>query len=211
MPKIKPFEKYAGEYENWFERNRDLYRAELKAVCELMPHFDKGLEIGVGTGRFAAPLNIKFGVEPSPKMAEKAEQRAIKVFQGTAENLPFSGEEFDLVLMVTTICFVDDITQSLSEAYRVLKEDGYVIVGFIDKDSELGQKYQNKRQRSRFYREAVFVSTAEVLDHLQRTGFKKHQIRQALIPEEPPDSVRIGFGEGSFVVIRSIKKLCEGK
>ncbi len=205
MPKIKPFEKYAGEYENWFERNRDLYRAELKAVWELMPHFDKGLEIGVGTGRFAAPLNIKFGVEPSPKMAEKAEQRGIEVSQGIAENLPFSDEEFDLVLMVTTICFVDDIPQSLSEAHRVLKQDGYVLLGFIDKDSELGQKYQNKRQKSRFYRQAVFVSTAEMLDLLQKAGFKTHQTRQVLIPGEPSDAVHAGFGKGSFVVIRSTK------
>lgn len=205
MPKIKPFEKYAEEYENWFERKRDLYKAELKAVQELMPPFDKGLEIGAGTGRFAAPLNIKFGVEPSPKMAGKAKQRGINVFQGTAENLPFSDDEFDLVLMVTTICFVDDISQSLSEAHRVLKENGYVILGFIDKDSELGQKYQNKRKRSRFYREAVFVPTAEILNLLQKAGFKTDQTRQVLIPGEPPDAVRAGFGEGSFVVIRSTK------
>jgi ubiquinone/menaquinone biosynthesis C-methylase UbiE len=207
MPKIEAFEKYAGQYEEWFERNRDLYRAELKAVQELMPFFDKGLEIGVGTGRFAAPLNIKFGMEPSPKMAERAEQRGIRVIEGTAEELPFTDEEFDLVLMVTTICFVDDIPQSFREAFRVLQKDGHFLLGLIDKDSYLGRKYQIRRDRSRFYREAVFVSAREILKEMRKTGFGALEIRQALLPDEPPDVIKNGAGIGSFAVVRGQKNV----
>ena len=56
MPRISPFEKYAEQYERWFEKNRWVYEAELRAVKAMMPTVGIGLEIGVGTGRFAGPF-----------------------------------------------------------------------------------------------------------------------------------------------------------
>lgn len=37
---------------------------------ELLPMHGSGIEIGVGTGRFALPLGIKQGIEPSRSMTE---------------------------------------------------------------------------------------------------------------------------------------------
>ena len=65
MPKIVPFQKYAARYERWFEKNHWVYEAELKAVRSLLPEGQYGMEIGVGTGKFAAPLGVKIGVDPS--------------------------------------------------------------------------------------------------------------------------------------------------
>jgi len=65
MPKIFPFEKYADQYEEWFVKNRWVYEAELRAVKTMIPYQGRGVEIGVGTGRFAEPLGTKIGVEPS--------------------------------------------------------------------------------------------------------------------------------------------------
>ena len=62
MPKITPFEKYAEKYDTWFENNRWVYKAELRAVKAMIPTIGRGLEIGVGTGRFAESLGIKTGV-----------------------------------------------------------------------------------------------------------------------------------------------------
>jgi ubiquinone/menaquinone biosynthesis C-methylase UbiE len=120
MAKIKPFEEYTVRYEDWFERNKFGYRSELQAVRIQLPEKGEGAEIGVGTGRFAAPLGIKHGVEPSAKMREIAKQRGIDVMDGTAEKLPFDDSRFDYLLMVTTICFLDDVLGSLKEAYRVI-------------------------------------------------------------------------------------------
>ncbi|MFO7866910.1 MAG: class I SAM-dependent methyltransferase [Candidatus Aminicenantes bacterium] len=205
MPKIEPFEKDSDSYDAWFDRHRDIFDAELQVVRLLMPPFEKGVEIGVGTGRFAVPVGIEEGVEPSKKMAEKAEKRGVRVHAGTAENLPLPDEKFDLALMVTTVCFLDDILQSFREAHRVLKKGGYLMVGFINKDSELGKKYQRKRRKSRFYKEAVFVPAETVLEKLQNAGFKTTASGQTLIPGEPPSVIREGFGEGSFVVLKSVK------
>ena len=139
-------------------------------------------------------------------MAAKAEQLGIKVVPGVAENLPFADAEFDCVLMVTTICFVDDIVASFREARRVLKPGGCIIVGFVDKETELGRQYLAKREKSKFYKAATFFSTREVLDHLTEAGFGEVEIRQTLLPGEDQMTVQNGFGEGAFIAIRSVKR-----
>ena len=206
--KIEIFEKYTEDYENWFVRHENLYRAELEAVRALMPPFEKGIEIGVGTGRFAAPLGIDIGVEPSRHMAEIARKKGIEVIVGVAENLPLKEESFDLALMVTTICFVDDPGKSLREIWRILKPGGYVLIGFVDRKSALGRLYEKNRSKSRFYKDATFFSTEEVLELLQKTGFEACRMKQTLFGpdlEHMETSVKDGYGEGAFVVIRCRK------
>lgn len=209
MGKIEPFENYTGEYEDWFERNKFVYLSELEAIRSQVPKSGYGLEIGVGSGRFAAPLGIKLGIEPSKKMREIAKERGIEVIAGVAEALPFPDTQFDFALMVTTICFLDDIERALQEAYRVLKPDGCLIVGFIDKESPLGRLYQRHKEDSVFYRVATFYSVAEVITHLQKASFKNFSFTQTvfhnLAEVKDIEPVLAGYGKGSFVVIKARK------
>ncbi len=206
MPKTEPFEKYSDRYDEWFEKNSIVYHAELETIRRLIPSSQaNGLEVGVGSGMFAVPLGIKVGVEPSEKMAAKAEKQGIRVFRGVAEDLPFSDSKFDFVLMVTTICFVDDVLKSFREAFRVLKPRGYIIVGFVDRESELGRQYSEKRNTSVFYKEAVFFSTHEVCQYLMDAGFGNMTFKQTLISGETQEMIQNGFGKGSFVVIKGEK------
>jgi ubiquinone/menaquinone biosynthesis C-methylase UbiE len=208
MARIEPFEKYSKEYDEWFMKNQDIYLAELNVIKGLVPSGKFGVEIGVGTGRFALPLEIKIGVEPSKKMAEISRKRGIQVYEGVAEQLPFNDETFDFVLLVTTICFVDDLEESFIEAYRILKIDGFIIIGFVDKESELGRRYQLKRKKSKFYKDARFYLAKEVLDLLRKANFENVAIRQTVFPSRIGriDSVEDGYGKGSFVIIKAIKK-----
>ena len=208
MVRIESFEKYCKEYDEWFKKNQDIYMAELNVIKELVPSDKFGIEIGIGTGRFALPLGIKVGVEPSEKMAEISRNRGIQVYEGAAEQLPFNNETFDFVLLVTTICFVDDLIESFKEAYRVLKYEGFIIVGFVDKESELGKQYQLKRKKSKFYKDVTFYSVKEVIDFLRKTNFENVVIRQTVFPSRTGriDSVEDGYGKGSFVIIKAIKQ-----
>jgi len=53
--------------------------------------------------------------------------------------------------MVTTICFVDDVLQSFQEVHRILKTNGAFIIGFVDKESPVGNFYLNDKDRRLFY------------------------------------------------------------
>jgi len=209
MARIKAFEEFAGEYEEWFEKHEWAYKSELKAVRKLLPDFTHAIEIGIGTGRFAIPLGIKNGVEPSPRMAGIARARGLCVVERPCEDLPYDDRQFDLVLMVTTICFVDDVSKCLSEIDRVLQPGGHILVGFIDSNSRLGKLYQAKKGASKFYGDATFYSFTEVREFLRTSGFDDLVSVQTIFrpPSEmdSPDEVKKGSGEGSFVVMRGRK------
>jgi SAM-dependent methyltransferase len=207
MPKIGAFERHSDAYDDWFDKNQEAYVAELKAIRQLLPTGNAtGLEIGIGSGKFAIPLGIKIGVEPSIQMAAKAKKLGLEVHPGVAEELPFPADQFDFVLMVTTICFVDDVVKSFQEALRVLVPGGSILIGFVDMESELGQKYLQNRHKSKFYQEATFFSTQEVLDYLKIAKFRTTEIKQTLIPGDPEETVLDGFGQGAFVVIKATKE-----
>ena len=208
MARIESFERYSREYDEWFIKNHNIYLAELNAIKKLVPSSKFGVEVGVGTGRFALPLGIKVGIEPSKKMAEISRNRGIQVYEGVAEQLPFDDKTFDFVLFVTTICFVDNLTKSFKEAYRVLKNNGFILIGFVDKKSKLGKRYQVKREKSKFYKDATFYSAEEVIDFLRKTNFEDMIIKQTVFPSSIGrlDSIEDGYGKGSFVIIKANKK-----
>lgn len=209
MPKKSVFETHALEYDQWFVDNEKIYLAEINTLKMLLPPDKIGLEIGVGTGRFAGPLNIGIGVEPCKPMAERARQRGIKVFEGVAELLPFAEGTFDYALMVTTICFVTDPLRALQEARRILKPGGFLVLAFVDKESDLGKKYLERKSKSLFYQDAVFFSTQEIIALLKTAGFTIALIKQTLLMKEGVlDTLLIedGYGKGSFIAIQAQKK-----
>lgn len=209
MAKYGPFQKNSGKYDEWFDKNKFYYESELQAVKELLPENKKGAEIGVGSGRFAAPLGIKLGVDPSSKMGEIAQKRGVEFIEGVAESLPFEDSKFDFLLMVTTLCFLDDAGKAFKEANRVLKSGGCMIIGFIDADSYLGKLYEKRKKESTFYKDATFYSVKEVISIMKKAHFKEFSFRQTLFQHKNGlkdiEPVKRGFGEGSFVVIKGVK------
>lgn len=207
--KIQPFEEYTEKYQNWFVRNKFAYLSELAAVRHLLPNHGIGIEIGVGSGKFAVPLNIRFGLDPSDKMMEIAKERGIRVVKGVGETLPYKSEMSDYVLMVTTICFLDDLELAFKEIYRILKQGGFFINGFVDRESKLGKKYQKHKQENLFYRIAEFFSVNEVIKYLEESNFTDFKFVQTIFHDlneiNEVEPVKSGHNEGSFVVISAKK------
>lgn len=212
MLQIAPFEKHVAEYDEWFEKHPFAYESELAALRQQLlslPENLRGLEVGVGTGRYAAPLGIREGIEPSEEMAKRAVRRGVEVVNARAEKLPYRDIHFDFVLIVT-ICHFDKVTEALAEAYRVLKPGGALILGFLERDGLIARAYEARREQSIFYRHATFYSVKRVKDMLEKTGFKGLSFTQTLFGKlEDIDAIqdaRPGYGEGSFVVVKAIKK-----
>ncbi len=210
MAKTSAFDQHALAYDAWFTDNQAYFKAELEAIRCLFPGPGKGIEIGVGTGRFAQALDIHWGIEPSKDMYTIARDRGITIINGVAEALPIKAESFDHVLLVTTICFLDSLTQSLEEVFRILKQKGLVLIGFIEKESELGRKYQSRKKKSRYYKDATFHSVDEVLHTLRIAGFTDFKFTQTLFAEDGETAmvpkVKAGHDKGAFIVVRAQKK-----
>lgn len=210
MLKTDPYQKYTNQYDKWFDENHHAYKAELRAVRSFISGNPCSLEIGVGTGRFAAPLGIRIGIEPAESMRKIARKREIEVLGGVAEYLPFKDSSFELVLMVTVICFVNDIYKTFKESFRVLSDSGSIVIGMIDWGSPLGQIYLNHKQDSLFYKQAIFYSVDELIEIMRRTGFDDFSFCQTIFNDisEISDNeiVRTGYGNGLFAVIHGKKK-----
>lgn len=200
-----PFESHTQRYEDWFEKHEAAYLSELLALRPFVPWTGRGLEIGVGTGRFAAPLGVREGLDPSPAMLARAAARDIETADGVGEDLPYADDSFDHLLLVATLSFLQSPQQMLSEARRVLKPGGKLVIGFIDRESELGRDYQARQADNVFYREATFHSAGEVETLLHDAGFAIEAWGQTLsrslaeISEIEP--LRPGHGECGFVVV----------
>ena len=138
------FDKHYQEYDEWYDRNRYAYLSELEAVKKGLPKKGYGLEVGVGSGRFAGPLGVDVGIDPSKKMVELARGRGVDARLGSGEEPSFKDSTFDYVAIIVTLCFVLDPEKVIAESARVLKPGGKIIIGIIDKESFLGKFYRKK-------------------------------------------------------------------
>jgi SAM-dependent methyltransferase len=206
---IRIFAEWAEAYDAWFDLHPLAYESELQALKRLVPPQGRGLEIGVGSGRFALPLGIEVGVEPAGSMARMARNRGLKVIRGYAEALPFKDQAYDFVLLVTVLCFLADPLAALREATRVLKPAGRIIIGMIDGNSPLGQVCEASKRESRFYRQARFYPVTQVLEWLQSLGYQNLITCQTIFKSLPEithrEPVKAGHGEGGFVAIQAQK------
>lgn len=211
MLNFNPFDKYYKEYDGWFDKNKYTYLSELRLLKSLLPKNKIGLEIGIGSGRFAMPLKIKYGIDNAQNMVDFCKQKGIEAYYASAEKPPFKNDFFDFVLLNNTVCFLLDLDIVFKEIFRVLKKDGILIVGFIDKDSFLGD-YYSKKVNSKFYKLANFYSSLDILLFLAKNNFFNYKIKQTLfsLPKEIKNIEKIKdfYGEGGFVAIKSEKKIC---
>ncbi len=209
MTKTSSFDMHHERYEAWFVEHSAAYVSELLALRSLLPVEGRGLEIGVGTGRFAAPLGLQVGVEPSAAMRTLALARGIEVVEGVAEDLPFADGTFDHVLIVTTICFVDSPARMLAETRRVLRGGGLVVVGFIDRESDMGRHYEAHKEESVFYRQATFFSAGEVRVLLEEAGFCVsawvQTLAHPLAETHNIEPARAGCGRCAFVAVSAVR------
>ncbi len=201
------FNQRAQEYDQWYDDNPLILESEIEAVRQVTPPFERALEVGVGTGRFAQALGIRLGLEPSEAMAALARARGIEVVEGVAEALPFEDGSFDAVFLITVDCYLEELAPALLECRRVLIGGGHLILGHVDIDAPLGAVYEAEKDQDPFYREAIFRGTAEVLDELDQAGFDVKAIRQTVTSFEPVrQPVCEGHGDGIFVALRAVKR-----
>jgi ubiquinone/menaquinone biosynthesis C-methylase UbiE len=201
------FDKYYKKYDEWYDKYTVAFSSELEAIRKVLPKRGKGLEIGVGTGRFASSLGIEYGIDSSENMVKMARERGVDAQIGIGEKLPFANNVFDYVVMINTLCFVKDPLMVLRESRRVLKQNARIVIGIVDKNSFLGRFYQKKK--SSFYKKAHFLETKELTELLRVAGFKSFSYYQTLF-SFPDEITKVekplkGFDRGGFIVVGAKK------
>ncbi|MFW5738802.1 MAG: class I SAM-dependent methyltransferase [Myxococcota bacterium] len=89
------------------------------------------LEVGCGTGLILEQLvphcRSAKGVDLSPGMLEPAKARGLDVQVGSATELPFEDEQFDVVCSFKVLAHVPEIDRAIKEMLRVTRTGGYVL------------------------------------------------------------------------------------
>ncbi len=186
-----PFDATCSEYDAWFdsEKGRIILSQELACLrMGMSSPTGRWLEVGVGTGRFAAALGVSDGVDPSAPMLALAVQRGIRAVDGVGESLPYPDGTFDGALMTTTLCFLSDPEQSFRECRRVLKAAGRLVVGMIPADSPWGRLYARKAADGHpIYSAATFHSPDDVIRLASGSGFEFQEAWSCLLT--PPEDL----------------------
>ena len=139
-------ERVASHYEAWYEtpegeRADALEKALLGRLLERFPGGGSALEIGCGTGHFTRWLDAQglasVGLDLSAPMLVQAQALdGHPLVHGDGYRLPFADGSFDLVVMITTLEFLERPRQALAEALRVGRNG--VLFGVLNRCSILG-------------------------------------------------------------------------
>lgn len=167
------FDNEANEYDEWYETKlgafSDKVQTEL-ALSFFKPNSGmKILDVGCGTGNFSiklAKMGCKvIGIDKSEKMLEKAKMKAegkeldIEFHKMDVYDLDFPNESFDGVFSMAAFEFIYEPKKAYDDMYRVLKENGYLLIGTINKESRWGQLYRSEIfQEESVYKYADFKS-----------------------------------------------------
>jgi ubiquinone/menaquinone biosynthesis C-methylase UbiE len=94
------------------------------------------LEVGCGTGlvltRIARFARKAEGIDLSPGMLEKAREKGLHVTEGSATELPFQSESFDVTCSFKVLAHIPDIESALSEMARVTRKGGMILAEFYN-------------------------------------------------------------------------------
>lgn len=94
------------------------------------------LEVGCGTGLVLKRIS-KFarkaeGIDLSPGMLEKARQRGLSVVEGSATELPFASDSFDVTCSFKVLAHIPPIEIALAEMARVTRPGGMILAEFYN-------------------------------------------------------------------------------
>ena len=129
------------------------------AVAEVSPH--RLLEVGCGTGWFAARVQRELGAEvvaidQSERMVELAHAEGVDARVADVQQLPFADGAFDGVAANWMLYHVADLDRGLSEIARVLTSEGRLVAITNGKDHLLELWQMVSADSARMSRELSF-------------------------------------------------------
>ncbi|WP_432666980.1 methyltransferase domain-containing protein [Wukongibacter baidiensis] len=147
---IKIFSKWSKLYDIFFG-SKIINKQREKAINLLrLQENDRVLLIGIGTGEDLKflPKDVKVtGIDITDEMLEitrnKGENLGInnlEIINMDGQNLDFTNESFDAIVLNLILAVIPDASKCLREAERVLKPDGKIVIfdKFLEADKKVG-------------------------------------------------------------------------
>lgn len=128
-----PFDRAVDYYDRTRALTPEMEAAMVEAVSAELRPSGRVLEIGVGTGRIALPLQDAgvnmTGVDLSlPMLRRLVEKGRVPVVQADATRLPFADGSFDAAVSVHVLHLIPEWTIAVSELVRVVRPGGVLLV-----------------------------------------------------------------------------------
>lgn len=167
------FDKEAKEYDNWYKSKLGEFvdKVETDSAFSLYKPTPgmKILDVGCGTGNFSiklAEMGCKvIGIDKSGEMLSQAKEKAkkkgldIEFHIMDIYDINFPDESFDGVFSMAAFEFIKESKKAYNEMHRVLKKDGPLLIGTINRDSKWGELYLSKEfQENSVFKHADFKS-----------------------------------------------------
>lgn len=171
---LKP--EIADNYDAYYQTDfgKQIDQIEKRTISGLLQDIPRAemLEVGCGTGHWSAFFTEQqfklTATDISDAMLKYALGKEIsaRFIKANAQNLPFEAESFNIVSTITMLEFVDDQDKVLQEIYRVLKPQGWFLIGGLNANSILAK---NKDQDETF-KDAKFLTEKELRNKLKLFG-----------------------------------------
>lgn len=174
-----PFDRIADRFDETRGYPEHVMAEIMSALEGVLDRNELVLDAGVGTGRFAAPLQAKgymvVGVDLAPRMLTKARQKAVDdLVRGDLRTLPFRDLTFGAAISIHVLHLISDWRTALAEIGRVTK-GSYISAAFEKRDSPA--------QQIRDYYDEICAKLGYDTSH---PGMRERELPELL----PPDTQR---------------------
>jgi ubiquinone/menaquinone biosynthesis C-methylase UbiE len=166
-----PFDRVAGIYDTTRGLPQEVMRKIVQAFVKELKGYRTVLDIGVGTGRFAKPLQENgfkvVGIDISRSMMQNARKKGVKnLLLGDACSLPFRDYSFDAALSVHVLHLVIEWRTAIKEISRVTK-DGLLSVTHVH-PSPVSKAYEELAREKGY--------------DTRRIGLGEHELKEIIKP-----------------------------
>jgi SAM-dependent methyltransferase len=201
-----PLTSRAGDVAARFDRVSEVYdetrepltKDEVDRLAGILRDrgLQKILEVGVGTGRIALPLQQRgfemCGADLSSGMLQKARAKGLRnLLLGDANRLPFPQRTFDAIVLAHVIHLLDDPSQTFVKLARVAR--GYVVAIVTNRDRGVPPAEGDRTRLWELMREAAEAEGYHPPAEDWRRRFRREE--EFITSSRPDDLLTIGDAE----------------
>lgn len=145
------------------------------------------LDVGCGMGYF--PMVMKnmgmnaYGVEPGEFDKKLSDEYNLNIFQGTLDEVEYNDNFFDVITLNHVMEHVEKPMDLMKELNRILKSEGYLIIGVPISDSLAFRIFGKYWSNLDTPRHLFLFSTSNLRLYAKKCGFEVEQIRYNSRPD----------------------------